>query len=257
MNAISKAMSEIFFSIPKETLQLAFNDNPAYGLRSIDETIMSRVIRPRVLVDCNLVGGVEVYIPVNGCRVDNYLTPYLAEYVITVPKSLTGNRSIITALGLIVNRSLVGHTAKSTELSSLMDKQMTAVSPPTMIATSRMELIGENMILIADPSMWFVDGSLKVIVENSDNLSNISPRSYLQFSKLVILATKAYIHNQLIIKIGKGYIQNGHELSVINDTVADYSSANTDYNEFITTTWAKVAYHNDPNRISNFITGLI
>jgi len=71
MGPINKALDEIKFRIPKQILDLIFvqrtnvwgNTNWKNNVISIDECIMSTVIRPRVLVDCNLVGGAEVFIP--------------------------------------------------------------------------------------------------------------------------------------------------------------------------------------------------
>lgn len=56
---------------------------------------MSKVIRPRVLVDCNLVGGIQMTVPVNACNID--LLPS-GESVVQVPRSVTNNKKIVTVL---------------------------------------------------------------------------------------------------------------------------------------------------------------
>jgi len=258
MNAISKAMSEIYYNIPKEIISLAFNDNQAQSAISMDEMIMNRVIRPRVKVDCNLLGGVETYIRVAVCKITDYSTNYGREYLIDVPKTATNNRSIVTALSLFFNTASVNYNSGHTDpLVNASSKQLTIAEQPSMVTTSRLEVVGENKVLVSDPSVYFGSGTLKCVVENDDNLSNISPRSYIAFSNLCVLATKAYVYNYLSIKMGSGYIQSGHELGVLNDVISDYSGAAQEYQEYLITTWRSVMLHNDSDRLNNFISGLV
>jgi hypothetical protein len=94
MIAIKKAVDEIKYSIPMEILQQVFvkpskhwRDAPA----SLDDAIISTVIRSQVMVDMDLVGGTEVYIPLwmsPSKLVDLYMTVY------NIPKDLTQGRSI-------------------------------------------------------------------------------------------------------------------------------------------------------------------
>jgi len=247
MNAITKAMSEIYYNIPKEIISLAFNDSQAHSAISLDEVIMSRVIRPRVKVDCNLLGGVS-----------DYSTNYGREFLIDVPKTVTGNRSIVTALTLFFNTSATTlNKAHTDPLRNASAKQLVISEQPSMITTSRLEVVGENKILVADPTVYFGSGVLKCVVENADNLSNISPRSYIAFSNLCVLAVKAYVYNYLRIKVGSGYISSGHELGVINDVISDYVNASQDYQEYLVNTWRSVMYHNDSDRLGNFIAGMV
>jgi len=258
MNAISKALSEVYYNIPMEIINLGFNDNPIYATQSIDETIIARVIRPRVLMDCNIVGGVEVYINLLYCNILDYSTNYGNEYLIEVPKNVTNNRSLVSVLSLFYNNSKFGiEDGSSGELAPILMKQMRTASPPTLISTTRLELIAENKVLVSDPSTIIVGGIMKCVLENEDNLSNLSPRSYLSFGKLVTLAVKAHIYNYLRVKLGSGYIQSGHEIGVVNDVIADYSSANEDYYQYINEVWAKVMFHNDSERLSNHINGML
>ena len=256
MNAINKAISEVYYHIPSEILNLCFNDNPASAVVSIDDAMLTRVIRPRVLSDCNLVGGIETYIPANSCYVTDYSKEYIKEYIIEVPKHVIHNKNIISVLGLFSLVTQQTRMDNGNAITSAASDLLRSISPETRISTSRLELVGNNKILVTDPNVWFVNGVIKCVVENSYNLSNLSPRSYIQFSQLVILAIKAYIHNYMIVKLGQGYIYNGHELGIVNDTINNYESANDEYREYLSTTWSKVAYHNDQTRLTNFISGL-
>jgi len=259
MNPITKSISEVYFNIPKEILELTFLENKDFKVNSIDEAILNRIVRPRVIFDCNIVGGVEIYISIDKCiLLVNYIGD-MTEYLVEVPKALTNNRSIISPLSITVNL----HNGLGINQFNVNDSiretvgvmATAAASPP--ITTSRLELVGENKILVGNPSRIIVNGILKCVVENDANMSNIKPRSYIAFSKLVVLATKAYIYNFLSFKVAKGYIYNGHELSIINDIVNDYASANADYQDYLVNTWGRVAYHNDETRMTNLIAGML
>jgi len=258
VNAIGKALSEVYFNIPLEILNLGFNDIPQGVISGLDEAIMTRVIRPRVLIDCNLLGGREVYIPLNRCNITHYGNGVSSEYLIDVPKALTANKSIVSALGLFgtaVTPTNGMHV--NTQLTQALQNQMNIGSMPPVIATARLEIVGENKVLVEDPTATFIAGSLKCVVENNDNLSNISPRSYIDFARMVVIAVKAYIHNYLIVKMGKGYIYNGHELGVVTDIINDYSSANDEYATYIKEVWTKVSFCNDKTGLRNYIVGMI
>ena len=257
MNALTKALSEVYFNIPIDILKLAFSDTNANQVISMDETILARIVRPRVLVDCNLVGGEEIYVSTELCKIIDYSNTYNLEYLIDVPKRVTAGRSIMSAIGLFSGHYNTKETSGEGAFGNAAAQMMTSVDPAIAIGTARLELIGENKILVTDPEYAIIGGYVKCVIENASNLSNISPRSYLYFSKLVVLAVKAYIHNQLIVRMGKGYIYNGHELSIVNDIITNYESANEDYSEYLQSTWRVVAYHNDKDRLANHINGMI
>jgi len=258
MNPINKAIAEVFFNIPREVLNICFTDAPQGVVSSVDEAIMLRVIRPRVMVDCNLLGGIEINVDLSKCNVYTHGHNMQTEYLIEVPKTLTGNKSIVTPIGILGTpvRPMNGLSVNTPLTQALSDQMSIGVMPP-VITTSRLELVGENKVLVTDPSMRIVSGSLKCVVENNENLSNISPRSYNYFSTMVVLAVKAYIYNSLVVKMGKGYIYNGHELSIVTDLINEYASANEDYNIYIVETWAKVALMNDRNAYRNIIAGMV
>lgn len=253
MGAINKAIADVYFSIPIEILNIAFNDTIAPTNPSMDDIILSRVIRPKVLVDCNLVGGVTQYIDIGNCFVHDYTNAISYEFIVDVPKKLTGGRSIISAIGLFTSMPSIHSIKQGSPVTGQIGRMMNNTAPPTPMATARLELVGENKVLVVDPVYHIFGGSLKCVIENADDLSNITPRAQPMFSKLVLLAVKAYIYNNLVVRLGKGYIYNGHELGIVTDLINDYSSALADYNEYLDTVWSKVAYHTDKQRLSSFI----
>lgn len=133
---------------------------------------------------------------------------------------------------------------------------MNALSDLNIVQTSRLEVIGENTILVVDPMYIGGNGILKCTVENPKNLENINPRSYMAFSALVVIAAKAYIYNRLRVPLDKGYVTGGHELSVVKEIVESYSDAASIYLEEILK-WKKVAFLNNNISKASFIQSMM
>lgn len=257
MNAITYAINNIRFSIPLEVLQLAFGEAEGVltGSVGLDDLITTRVLRPKILVDCNLAGGVSRQILLRQCGIRRIVDGW----VITVPKALTDGRSIINVtdilsgvirtIGTTRGASIAG---TSNPLAAIPDM----LNPPMVIPTTRLELLADNIVLVKSDVQIISNGVLSCNVENDNNLNNISPRSYTPFAKLVLLGVKAYIHNTLTIRVGQGYIYNGHELGVIGDTVSNYADAHEMYEEFLEYKWSKIAYMNDKSKMSNYIASI-
>jgi hypothetical protein len=241
-----------------DILNIAFAEYNAYNNKiiSLDEKIMTGVIRPRVLTDANIVGGIHTVVDLNKCQI-TYLNN--REFIVDVPKSLTNGKSVITALSLVSNVIYSNTTAYSEMQAPLSsaNNMMNNLGTENVVQTARLEMIGDNTILVQDPTIHLINSSMRCIVENMDNLENINPRSYVEFGKLCVLAAKAHIYNTTIIKLDKGYIYSGHELGIIKDLVDSYSDANELYMEHLKTVWGKVAFMNNSDSMDRYIKSMI
>lgn len=261
MNAIQKALSEIKFNIPAEILNIAFIERSPYINRSIslDERILNSILRPRVFTDINLIGGITVYIPIN---YDYISTVAPGEHIVKIPKSVTNNRSIVSPLVIVSNiGSYNGNMStpaygRVQDLTQVAGHMLNSIVKDSPIQTARLELIGENTLLVQDPDMFLYNCTLKCVIEHDANMSSIHPRNYLAFSKLCILGTKSYIHNHLKVKLDQGYIYGGHELSTITDIVDNYADAEEMYQEYLHTTFRQIEFMNQPDNMNNFIKGM-
>lgn len=253
MNPINKALSDIKFRIPKQILDKAFITPRVYSgfsdnsPTSIDFRIRQEVIEPRVLVDCNLVGGVTVTIPLLGV-----VPEYLPEYKVVwrIPFKLTQNRRITKVLSLIYGRGGVpthtnmynlGGSVYSDAASGLLASHM----PIPRVSNAEMDLIGENTILAhmhVPPSPHLY---LRCVVENDDEMHNLPQTSIPKFCKLVELAVKAYIYNKLIISMDEAFLQGGQTLGKFLSVVEEYADSNTLYDEYLEETWRKIALFSD------------
>lgn len=258
MNAISKALQEIRYSIPDELLNVGFNiDNNDYTINvSLDEKIRTKVIYSRVLVDCNIVGGVHVLIPLSS------LTPsYWANFytVYNIPSELIDNRFIVSALNLVyvpmsqyyspnvasASFGLTGYMNTPSSVEMVGSRIGTAQQDTTLVTNAHVEIIGHNTIAVYANYTLLGSYALRCLISNEENLSNISPRSYKDFANLCVLAVKSYLYNKLIIKVNMGYLQSGQELGEFKNILNNYSEAEEQYNTYLKERWQAVAAMND------------
>lgn len=265
MNPIAKALDEVKFKIPPSILNEVFREKGRYMYRntpvSIDEQIRVKVIQPRVLVDCNLAGGAEVFVPVNKGSVqfveDN-------AYVVRFPKTATQGRSILSVLslsflspsGLGMSPGMYTNAFKPCSVTPvLMAGQDVANSfmPIPTVSTARVELIAENTILIRDSMASITDGYLRCILMNDENMSHLQLKAIPKFCHLVVLAVKSYIYNNYSVLIDEAYLSGGQELGKFKDIVDGYADAEELYQEYLSTKWGVISMLNDRESKTRFI----
>ncbi len=257
MNPITKAMSEIRFNIPMEILNIAFNNNNS--IVSLDEQIMAKVLRPRVLVDCNLVGGVEKLVSLSNAVV-KFMNGYSAVY--TISKSALDDRPIVSILsylpGVLNQSSLYAQNyGDGNAVLAAGSRVMAGYSSDAPVPTTDMELLGDNIVLIKYRQFPNVPGMLRLVLANTTNMENINPRSYLVFSALCVLAVKAFIYNTLYIQLNKAYLYGGSELGNVQEYVDGLSDSSELYSDFLETKWRKVSFMNDDESYSRFLRSMI
>lgn len=256
MNPISKALDEIKFRIPVQLLQLAFQRDEwdrFNNMISLDEQIRLKVINPRILVDCDLVGGQQITVPLDGLAplsTDQYMT------IFHIPAERLANRTIISVLSLgympyQVNFNVgTGNVAYATpnsmnSITQAAQRIGDSVSSIPVLANTHAEIIGHNTIMMREAYRMGHVYYLRCVVANDEMLNNIRLRSYLNFSKLCELAIKSYIYNKLIIRIDQAYLQGGQELGRVKEIVDSYSESEELYQTYLKENWMKVSFMND------------
>lgn len=263
MNPITRSVDDLKFRIPRRVLEEVFVERTARwrtAPRSIDECILEQVVRPRVLVDCNLVGGTECFVYLDDIpyeRMNDYTSVY------RIPKTKTQGRSILSVLNITfadptkVSSYGVAAGAQNTTMLQAGQAVMDAYGALPVTSTHRVQLIGENTIMVRDTIVLPPDVYLRCILANDENMSHIQMRSYRPFCKLVELAVKAYIYNDQVIEMDIGKIRGGQEIGKFKEIVEEYKDAEEQYQEFLATTWQKVAYMNDNETFNRFVRSLI
>lgn len=262
MNAIIYGLNQISQQIPPDILQKAFitSDYPnnLYGLNLIQE-IKDKVIYGRVFPDINIVGGIRASIDLSTLQP---MTMDNVSMVYNVPKSLTQGKSIVSPRSIEYGNNAWSQpgsygTYDSNQLLGAANALVNSVSSVNVSSTSNVSLIGENTILVREPIRYMGFISLTCYLENDENLNSIPVRAYIAFGEMLVLAVKAYIYNQSIVRLDRAQIYAGHELGQYRETVFSYSEANAEYLTMLQGRWAKISFMSDPDTHRDFIRGFI
>ena len=271
MNALIYAINEITHQIPHELLQAAFtiDDSPeTVNLNTVDDKILRKLIRKRVLIDMNITGGIETIIPLNSVQ------PSFYEYFYTIyqiPPELTMNKEIVSALNIMLmpgsgvfgQGNLGGNSfgnigyMNENPVMNVANRIGSAASPSGVLSNAHLEIVGYNTILIYANFRVLTNFGLRVLLENDSNLNNIQPRSYKDVSMACVLACKAYIYNKLIIPVNSGYLASGQDLGMFKSILESYSEAEADYNTFLRERLGAVLFMNDTTRHNRFLSSMI
>jgi hypothetical protein len=261
MSPIQKAIADVKFKIPLPILQEAFIASE-FGSRSIlpitlDAMIREKVIDARVAMDVNLTGGTQVTIPLDGCPsewIDSNNIVY------RVPKTLTEGRRISRVYSVALAGALGGGSLMGSSTSELWDaaKQvLNATADIPQVSSARVRLVGENTILLTESNGFVSNTFVRAYVEHDNDFSQFNPTTYPAFSKLVELATKAYIYTNLLIPMGESKISGGFELGRFREIVDSYADANEMYDTYFDETWRRVAIMDDARSHQRHISLLI
>lgn len=251
MGAIQKAIQEVKYAIPEEILKEIFLKKE-FGRTplpvSLDTMIREKVVDPRVMVDCNLLGGTQVELPLHDVvpeQVDLYKIIY------RIPMSVTQNRNISKVISLTIGRSTMLNTSYMgvegySQVLEAAQGLMSSQGGIPIVSTANVRLIAENTVLVSDYLSLPRNSFLRCYLENDDEFSQLNAMTYPHFCHLVELAVKAYIYVNGRIKVGMGELVGGMELGVFREFVDSYSDANQMYKDYIKEVWTKVMVMNDP-----------
>lgn len=262
MNPIQNALRQLHFVIPEEVLRLVFRERRTGFVlrpRSIDEIIREKVIEARVLMDCNLVASQLVSLDISGLSFEK---AEVNTWIVRVPKEYTGGRSIMSVSGVSYNNPRTqlnqGYaTALGGSMMNSMRMMLASDMPTPNYASHRVDLIGENVVLIDDlsnlqPNMW-----LWCHIANDENMNNLRPKYYPPFAELVTYAVKSYIYNNHIVRMDSGELQAGMTLGRIKEIIDQYSDAEQMYQDYLKQKWPKKAILNDMKSHTRYINSLI
>lgn len=250
MNAINYGIRSTNMAIPEAILRYGLvTPNTDEHLLSLDNLLLTKVIRPIVMVDMNAYGSNKLSVSTNECD-----TIYSGSDGTTyhVPKKLTNFRSIAIPISLTMS----GFAQMLSKPDSDIDKVRDSMGNVGGYINSNVTLIGENTIFVAQYMETGTDTFLNFIIENDSMLNNISSRNYMALGELFVLATKAYIYNQTVLKLNEGYILHGHSSDTFKDIINEWSDALQEYKEYFNLKWRKISFINDKPRKSNLIKSM-
>lgn len=270
IDAFSKMLTTVRANINARILHETFKPVTPYdtGFTSIDSCIISKVIRPRVLVDLNIVGGTEAIIDLNDLA---YEILNVTDIVFRIPKQRTQNRSILSALSVSFLTSRMpgawfGGTGYTTT-GILNNRDNSAVTSATagivasfdkipVTGTADVEIIGENTIIIKNIPGMLMNMYLRCLLSNDENLSNVPVKAYMLLGKIAVAAVKAHCFITMQERIAGGKLEYGQDFNFISDIVSGYSDANETYDDLIQQ-WRTMAILMDPTTMSRLVLGSI
>lgn len=260
MSAIKKALDEVKWQIPYEILVQAFqiqrpHNRVVYFPSSLESLIREKIIEDKVRIDCDLVGGVESVLPL-GQIPPQYVDGYSAVY--KIPKHMTQGRVITSVLSVSEGDvSLFNHPIHSLisagSMLSTTEQIFDAARGPSTTVDANVRIIGENTVFIEAQITSHYDLYMRCRLSNDSEFSNLPPAANLEFARLVILATKAYIYQRLVVDIDRAFLSGGQDLGVFKEIVDQYRDAQQMYDEFLEQTWRKVALMADKTAYSRML----
>lgn len=259
MDCVRYSIANVKRVIPMDILRTVFTPR-VNGYRDdmidLDETLLSVVVRPRVLVDCNLVGGREVYIPLDGLpvyRQNDYTSVY------RIPKTKTQGSSIMSVLNITFSDptkvSSYGVAAGDQNTFMLQGAQsvMDAMGSMPVTSTAYVQLIAENVVMVRDTVVLPANIYLRCVLANDENMSHIQMRSFPAFAKLVELSIKSYVFNQYIIPMDMGQLFGGMNIGRFKEIIDGWSDAEELYQTYLREKWTKIAMMNDREQWTRFM----
>lgn len=254
MNPVDYALGELKRRIPKQILEACFVETRGFGELwnkmpvSIDYRIREEVIESRVLVDANLMGGQDTHISLDGVPPE-YLPDNRTLW--RIPLEKTDNKRIVVADSIVQSSTQNGGSVATlgsdgSMVAGAARGLYTSHAPIANISSAQIRLVGENVVLADELYPYTPNLMLKCTLENDVDLNNLTRRAYPKFAKLVELAVKSHLHNELSIAINLSEITAGQELGSFSNFIEEYADAEEMYQEYLTTTWAKVAIFSDP-----------
>lgn len=268
MSIFHKACDEVKAKIPLELLTEAFKDdvvNWRVAPVSLDTRMMNKVIKARVLVDADLVGGVQGIIWLDGL-VPRYADQWSVVY--EIPAERTSNREIMSILSISnlptatqsgnmgIGVGVVNPNSMN-DVMSAGQRVMDSHSNIPVVSNATCDLIGYNTVLIRDQVHMTAAYQLRCMLANDNKMSNINPRSYLNFAQLVVWAVKAYIYNKLVIRVDQAYLSGGQELGAFKTKMDEYADSENEYQTFLKEVWMPTAFMNDQPTHTRYLKAML
>lgn len=246
-NAIDISLSQIYNTIPRELLELAFRDpsDPASRYAQLHEVIINKVINGRILKDCNVFGGKPKLITLQ--------LSFMEPGTITQTEQIMGLGSYclyrippeerehvpITEVASCHYPGYMnvwpGHHPYASGSSlvnmaqDVLQSHTFSNAPPTPIP----ELLAGDLVRLNPPQHHHLDWVVNCRLGYDQQFSNLNVSAIRPLAQVAEHATKAYIYNKLIIQLDKAYIVGGAEMGSVLRIVEGYADSEARYIELL------------------------
>jgi len=265
-NTVKYVIEHILANIPRPILQEAFLPKEVRVPNTIDFYINDKILEGRVLNSCNLFGGKkkrillgpknleqvtvpETYSSLSSTTIGIYRVPAVdrehreISHVIELlyPYSSSGFSNINYPSQMAGGRT-VGDMAKDV-LGSHTDEN--TFVPPTPL------LLSGDMIKLEPPQLAHIDWMAVVLLKYDKDFTNMNQSGIKALANLSLCATKAYIYNELILRIDSAFLAGGQELTTFKEIVQKYEDENEKFDDYLLA--VRGAMSADPELISEML----
>lgn len=244
-NAIDIALTRIKASIPPEILEYAFSQRDVREeVLPIDEIILQRVIRGRVLKDMNLTGGYykkimlrREYLEKLDRNIDDARMNTGRYALYRIPPEEREGRSINEVISLEYYGPYNGHLptlhgypagANIPSITGhILDSHTLASTPPKPTVV----LQAGDLVKLYPAQLSVVHWVMNCRLAFDDDLNNLNTSAINPFARLCVTATEAYIYNTLMITVDQAQVQAGRAIGAFKQKIDEYQNANQRYEE--------------------------
>lgn len=247
-NAMGLAINRIMFSIPSEILTDTFRPRePFEATLPLDMMIIEKVIRLRVLKDCNVFGGKTTKVVLRPEYMEKLKFDHSDDYTRTGPFSLyrvppeeREGCPIVDIHHLTYAGNYAGHYPNATGWQggtnvpalgqAVLDSHTFASTPPRPLA----QLLSGDLVKLTPSQHAAVNWVMECRISYDENVTNMATSSMETFCNLCVAAVKSYIYNTNIIRINRGYVESGYVLDEWKTIIDSYSDQEQRYLELLT-----------------------
>ena len=244
--ALTYVLTHIFNNIPPQILDEAFI--PGLAGRTVDDAILSKVIYSRVLLDTNLVATrmTQILLMPEWTKntfdgfFDTFASMTYNSVFLQIPEEAREHRNIASVIRVLdatqqmsptTDGALGGYTNYGNTVSALSEAMVASRTLNGAAYLPRVTYEGNNFIKIYGnyPNSYIGGLTLECTLEYNTEFDNADTNVIYHLRELALCAVKAYIYNNLIVKIDQGEVSAGMELGIFKEIVQSYSTANDDY----------------------------
>ena len=243
--AMELAIISIFNNIPREILQIGFQDKePFEATLPLEQLIISRVIRKRVLKEVNVFGGKTTQIVLHYKYLEEFRYDESDYYARTgiyslyrIPPEEREYCPIVEVHNLMYAGNYAGHYPQSSGWmggqtvpslgQAVLDSHTFASSPPKPMV----EVLNGDLIKLTPSQHAHVPWLMSCRISYDENATNMATNMIEPFAKVCTAAVKAYLYNTMIIRLNKAYITQGYELSEYKSIIDRYADQEERYQE--------------------------
>jgi hypothetical protein len=244
MNQIQYLIDRIKREIPIALLNVIFlHDTARLGgvPVTLDYVLERDIVRKVLITDLNMIAGKEADIYVGGCPIIQTTTGQ----IIRIGYGPTSGKEILSVLS-------VGYGF--TQAFSGKPGIASSVSDPVITGDAKVQLVGKNTVY-CDGFTGIPISSMKVVLEHSSTLSDVSIRALEYLAKLAVLGAKQHLYVQGMYTLKNAVIKNGVDLPFLESVTESYSDATSMYNDLLPQ-YHSIAFMSDRTAYTRYLRGM-